>query len=45
MQNKKRMVVRNPSTPVAIALVRIPLPAMTLFKTVCRFKKKKKKKD
>jgi hypothetical protein len=32
MQNKKRMVVRNPNTPVAIALVRIPLPAMILVR-------------
>jgi hypothetical protein len=28
------MVVRNPKTPVAIALVRIPLPAMILYKQV-----------
>ena len=28
------MVVRNPRTPVAIALVRIPLPAMILYKQV-----------
>ena len=31
MQNRKRIVVMKPSTPVAIALVMMPRPATTLF--------------
>lgn len=34
MQNKKRIVVANPRMPVANALVRIPLLAMTLREEV-----------
>ena len=30
VQNRKRIVVRNPMTPVAKALVKIPQPAITL---------------
>lgn len=30
MQNKNKMAVINPNTPVAMALVRIPFPAVTL---------------
>ena len=32
VQNRKRMVVANPSTPVAITLVIMPRPATTLLK-------------
>ena len=30
VQNRKRIVVRNPMIPVAMALVKIPRPATTL---------------
>jgi len=36
VQNKKRIVVRNPMIPVAKALVNIPRPATTLRSDVNR---------
>lgn len=38
VQNRKRIVVMKPSTPVAMALVNIPLAAITLYNGWCQEK-------
>jgi len=43
MQNRKRIVVKNPKTPVARAPETMPFPAMTLFYASARIRNWKKK--